>query len=86
MDGGVRRNYEERSADYKPNRLGWHCFRCVAGCRPTQAYGYADPGTGTFVYQAVYAAFIGGEPFLGLMGVGGGLATLWMGALSLVRG
>jgi hypothetical protein len=29
-------------------------------CTPTKAYGYADPGTGTFVYQAVYAAFIGG--------------------------
>ena len=31
---------------------------------PTQAYGYADPGTGTFVYQAVYAAFIGGAFYL----------------------
>jgi hypothetical protein len=28
---------------------------------PTKAYGYTDPGTGTYVYQAVYAAFIGGS-------------------------
>jgi hypothetical protein len=27
---------------------------------PRQAYGYADPGSGAFVYQAVYAAFLGG--------------------------
>jgi len=29
-------------------------------CAPTKAYGYVDPGSGTFVYQAVYAVFIGG--------------------------
>lgn len=27
---------------------------------PSRAYGYADPGTGAFVYQAAYAAFLGG--------------------------
>jgi hypothetical protein len=27
---------------------------------PAQAYGYADPGTGAFIYQAAYAAFLGG--------------------------
>jgi len=27
---------------------------------PSQLFGYADPGTGAFLYQAVYAAFIGG--------------------------
>ena len=27
---------------------------------PVKAYGYADPGTGAFIYQAVYAAFLGG--------------------------
>ena len=40
---------------------------------PSKAYGYADPGTGAFVYQAAYAAFLGGtflpaqatEPVLG---------------------
>jgi hypothetical protein len=27
---------------------------------PAKAYGYTDPGTGTFAYQMAYAAFIGG--------------------------
>jgi hypothetical protein len=27
---------------------------------PVKAFGYADPGTGTFVYQAAYAAVLGG--------------------------
>jgi hypothetical protein len=27
---------------------------------PAKAYGYADPGTGAFLYQAFYAAFLGG--------------------------
>jgi hypothetical protein len=27
---------------------------------PSAAYGYVDPGSGSFVYQAVYAVFIGG--------------------------
>jgi hypothetical protein len=27
---------------------------------PTKASAYVDPGSGAFVYQAVYAAFIGG--------------------------
>ncbi|HEV2199799.1 MAG TPA: hypothetical protein VGR73_08250 [Bryobacteraceae bacterium] len=28
---------------------------------PVKAFGYTDPGTGTFAYQAIYAAFIGGS-------------------------
>ena len=28
---------------------------------PAKAFGYTDPGTGTFAYQAIYAAFIGGS-------------------------
>lgn len=32
------------------------------------------------------AAFSGGEPFLGVMGAIGCLMTLWVGALTLVRG
>ena len=32
------------------------------------------------------AAFSGGEPFLGIMGVIGCLMTLWVGALTLLRG
>ena len=31
---------------------------------PSQAYGYTDPGTGAFVYQAAYAAFLGGTFYL----------------------
>ena len=27
---------------------------------PRDAFGYADPGSGAFVYQAAYAAFLGG--------------------------
>ena len=27
---------------------------------PTNLLGYADPGTGAFLYQAAYAAFLGG--------------------------
>ena len=32
----------------------------VVLCTPRPAYGYADPGSGAFIYQAVYAAFLGG--------------------------
>jgi hypothetical protein len=31
---------------------------------PAKAYGYADPGTGAFIYQAAYAAFLGGTFYL----------------------
>lgn len=31
---------------------------------PSQASAYADPGTGSFVYQAAYAAFLGGTYYL----------------------
>jgi len=31
-------------------------------------------------------AFIGGEPFLGLMGAIGCLMTVWVGALTVLRG
>ena len=31
---------------------------------PSKAYGYADPGTGAFVYQATYAMFLGGTFYL----------------------
>lgn len=27
---------------------------------PSQASAYADPGSGAFIYQAAYAAFLGG--------------------------
>jgi hypothetical protein len=31
---------------------------------PSKGFGYADPGTGAFVYQAIYAAFLGGSFYL----------------------
>jgi hypothetical protein len=31
---------------------------------PARAYGYTDPGTGAFIYQAAYAAFLGGSFYL----------------------
>lgn len=31
---------------------------------PSTAFGYADPGTGAFLYQAAYAAFLGGTYYL----------------------
>jgi hypothetical protein len=31
---------------------------------PSRAIGYADPGTGSFLYQAAYAAFLGGAYYL----------------------
>jgi hypothetical protein len=31
---------------------------------PSRAFGYADPGTGAFVYQAAYAIFLGSSFYL----------------------
>lgn len=31
---------------------------------PGTAYGYADPGSGAFVYQAAYAVFLGGAYYV----------------------
>jgi hypothetical protein len=31
---------------------------------PSTAFGYTDPGTGAFVYQAAYAVFLGGTYYL----------------------
>jgi len=31
---------------------------------PSKAFGYADPGTGAFIYQAAYAVFLGGTFYL----------------------
>jgi hypothetical protein len=31
---------------------------------PVRASAYADPGTGAFLYQAAYAAFLGGSFYL----------------------
>ena len=47
--------------------------------------GIAVVLAGLFGCVAV-AAFGGGEPFLGIMGVVGCLMTMWVGALTLFRG
>ncbi len=31
---------------------------------PGTAFGYADPGSGAFIYQAAYAAFLGGAYYV----------------------
>jgi hypothetical protein len=31
---------------------------------PSKAHAYTDPGTGAFVYQAMYAAFLGGAYYV----------------------
>jgi hypothetical protein len=31
---------------------------------PSKASAYADPGSGAFIYQAAYAAFLGGSFYL----------------------
>ena len=31
---------------------------------PAKAYGYTDPGSGAFLYQAFYGAFLGGTFYL----------------------
>lgn len=36
------------------------CGGALLLASPGKAYGYADPGTGSFVYQAAYAAILGG--------------------------
>ena len=36
----------------------------LALATPSSAYGYADPGTGAFLYQAAYAAFLGAVFYL----------------------
>jgi hypothetical protein len=41
---------------------------------------------GALFATVAVAAFSGGEPFLGVMGALGCLMTLWVGALSLLRG
>lgn len=45
----------------------WNLLLCCGAlllASPSKAYGYTDPGTGAFVYQAVYAAFLGGTFYL----------------------
>ena len=41
---------------------------------------------GALFAAVAVASFSGGEPFLGVMGALGCLMTLWVGALSVIRG
>ena len=40
------------------------CLLPLLLATPSRAYGYTDPGVGTFIYQAAYAAFLGGTFYL----------------------
>ena len=40
------------------------CLISLLLALPSRAFGYVDPGTGSFIYQAVYAAFLGGVFYL----------------------
>ena len=40
------------------------CLLALLLAVPSKAFGYVDPGSGSFIYQAVYAAFIGGIFYL----------------------
>ena len=40
------------------------CLLALLLALPSQAFGYVDPGTGSFIYQAIYAAVLGGIFYL----------------------
>jgi hypothetical protein len=40
------------------------CLITLLLALPSKAFGYVDPGSGSFIYQAIYAAFIGGIFYL----------------------
>ena len=44
--------------------LGALCLISLLLALPSKAFGYVDPGTGSFIYQAIYAAFLGGIFYL----------------------
>jgi hypothetical protein len=44
--------------------LAAFCLIAVLLATPSPAFGYVDPGTGSFIYQAIYAAFLGGVFYL----------------------
>jgi len=53
-----------RSTNYKPFAAILLCLLPLLLATPSAAYGYTDPGTGTFIYQAAYAVFLGGTFYL----------------------
>jgi len=44
--------------------LAAFCLIALLLALPSKAFGYVDPGSGSFIYQAIYAAFIGGIFYL----------------------
>jgi hypothetical protein len=40
------------------------CLLTLLLASPSMAFGYVDPGSGSFTYQAIYAAFLGGIFYL----------------------
>jgi len=52
------------------HRVLWSIFRvllvtvALLVTVPVEARAYADPGTGAFLYQAAYAAFLGGTFYI----------------------
>ena len=40
------------------------CLLALLLALPSKAFGYVDPGTGSFIYQAIYAACLGGVFYL----------------------
>jgi len=59
----ARRSKPESKPKKSNSSHGWF-FLGVSGLSllaiPSKAFGYADPGTGAFIYQVAYAAFLGG--------------------------
>ena len=55
---------------HKPHRISWSLVRIAMLCAallvtaPVAVRAYADPGTGAFLYQAAYAAFLGGTFYI----------------------
>ena len=49
---------------FQARMLAAVCLIVLLLALPSKAFGYVDPGSGSFIYQAVYAAFIGGVFYL----------------------
>jgi hypothetical protein len=56
-------NTNNRNAIFLATKVLLLCLPIVLAS-PSPAFGYADPGAGAFVYQAAYAAFLGGTYYL----------------------
>jgi hypothetical protein len=64
MVRGLRMNHGSQwTSTYRIIRVAMLLLPLVLAA-PSRAYGYTDPGTGAFIYQAAYAAFLGGSFYL----------------------